>query len=427
MRAFKLLRPESTEVLKRYVSHGAQYALAFLKWIIAGLTIGVIGGLLGAAFHLSVEYLAGVRVAHPFVLYFLPLGGLLIALMYRLSKVNPSVNDVLETVRTSEKLHVLMIPLIFISTIITQFLGGSAGKEGAAVQMGGAAGYQLGRLMRVNDKDSPIFVMCGMSAVFAAVFGTPITASVFAIEMISVGIMYYSALIPCITAALVGWQTASLLGVTLVKLPELPVTEMSFSAVGWTVLTAVCCAFISVVYCAGLHRGKSLAKKYIKNPYVRVALGGVVIVLLTLIVGNQDYNGAGMSYVARAVSGDAAPYAFLLKIIFTVITMSAGYKGGEIVPGLFIGASLGCFIGSFSSISPGFCAALGVVALFCGMVNCPVASVFLGIEMFGANGLVFYAITAGISFLLSGSYGLYSKQKLVYSKLRAEYINIHAK
>ena len=168
------------------------------------------------------------------------------------------------------------------------------------------------------------------------------------------------------------------------------------------------------------HKG---AAKLFKNTFLRAFVGGAAVVVLTLIFGH-DYNGAGMNIIEKAISGEAEPFAFLLKMLFTAVTIGFGFKGGEIVPTFFIGSTFGCVIGSLLGLDPGFAAALGLVALFCGAVNCPIASVFLSIELFGAGGIVYFAIACAVSFALSGYFGLYSSQKIVYSKTRAEFINI---
>jgi H+/Cl- antiporter ClcA len=170
-----------------------------------------------------------------------------------------------------------------------------------------------------------------------------------------------------------------------------------------------------------------LFKRLFKNEYIRIMAGGILIIILTLICGTKDYNGAGMDVIERAISGQAVAYAFILKIIFTAITIETGYKGGEIVPTFFIGATFGCVAGGMLGLDMGFSAAVGMAAMFCGVVNCPVASIMLSIEVFGSGGIGFFALACAISYMLSGYFGLYSTQKIVFSKLKTEVININAK
>ena len=177
-----------------------------------------------------------------------------------------------------------------------------------------------------------------------------------------------------------------------------------------------------------MHRTERLAAAKIKNTYLRGICGGVMLIALTLIVGSYDYNGIGTETIERALSGaDTPDWAFFWKIVFTAITIGFGFKGGEIVPTFFIGATLGCVVGPILGMPAGFAAAIALVAMFCGAVNCPIASIILSVELFGSANLIYFALACGISYMLSGYFGLYSSQKIIYSKTRAEYINRYAK
>ena len=398
----------------------------FANWLVVGVTLGIAGGLLGAVFHLCVDWVCELRAAHSWIIYLLPVGGAAIALIYRYSRVFVSANDVLAATRSQQKLPVLTLPVIFISTVITQLVGGSAGKEGAAIQMGGTIGFQIGRLFRLDEKDQHVAVMCGLSAVFAAVFGTPITAAFFALEVISIGAMYYVALIPCIAAVMTASRIARLLKVAPLSY-TVTIPALTGSSLAGIFLLALICAFVSILFCLGLHRGSKLAEKLVKNSLYRALLGGVLLIGMTLLTGGTAYNGAGFNLVEAAMAGQTPGYAFALKMLFTVVTISFGFKGGEIVPTMAIGATLGCAIASLLGMDPGFFAAVGLISMFCGMVNCPVASILMGVELFGAGGLLYYAVACTVSFALSGNYGLYSSQKLLYSKLKAEFINTTAR
>ena len=190
----------------------------------------------------------------------------------------------------------------------------------------------------------------------------------------------------------------------------------------------IACAVMSIIFCEVMHKGEHLISKSLRNPYLRAVAGGAVIIALTYICGTTDYNGAGTAVIARAITeGEARPAAFALKLVFTAVTLGCGFRGGEVVPTFFIGATLGCVLGPLLGIPAGFAAAVGLVALFCGAVNCPVASIVLAVELFGSGGIVYFAVACAISYMLSGYTGLYSSQKIMYSTLRAEFIAIHAK
>ena len=300
-------------------------------------------------------------------------------------------NAVIESVHFGKNVPVLLVPVIFISTVLTHL---------------------------------PLATLCGMSAVFSALFGTPLTAAIFAMEVISVGVFYYAGLIPCLTAALVGYLVSLLMGV--------PPTRFAVADPGldpWTmllvILLAIGCAVVSILFCRGLQKTGKLAARLLPNPYGRVLVGGALVIVLTLLVGNTNYNGAGMEMVERAVSGDVEPWAWLWKLLFTAVTIGFGYKGGEVVPSFFVGACFGCVLGGAMGLPAGFGAAIGLVAVFCGAVNCPIASVFLSIELFSTGDVLYFAMACAISYLLSGYCGLYSSQTILYSKMRAEFINIH--
>ena len=383
--------------------------------------------MVGALFHLGVSYATEVRLAHPWVLYLLPAGGLVIAGLYKLCKLEGrGTNAVIESVHFGKEVPVLLVPLIFVSTVITHLCGGSAGREGAALQIGGGIGYRTGRLLHLGEKDLPLATLCGMSGVFSALFGTPLTATVFALEVISVGVLYYAGLIPCITAAMVGYLVSLWMGV-----PPTRFTVVMPALDGWTLLLvvvlAILCALVSILFCRGLHVTEHLAERLMKNSYLRAAAGGAVIIALTLLLGTTDYNGAGMDVISRALTGEASGWAWLLKLLFTAVTIGCGFKGGEVVPSFFVGATFGCAAGALLGLPPGFAAAIGLVAVFCGAVNCPIASVVLSVELFGADAMLYFAIACAISYVLSGYCGLYSSQTILYSKLRAEFINVHTK
>lgn len=415
------------ERIKKRAAHILTYAAALVKWMTVGALVGGVGGLVGSLFHLGVNYATGVREAHPWVLYLLPVGGLVIVCLYRITKMEgKGTNAVIESVHFGREVPIWLVPLIFIGTVITHLCGGSAGREGAALQIGGGIGYGTGRLLHLGEKDLPLATLCGMSGVFAALFGTPLTATVFALEVISVGVLYYAGLIPCITASMMGYLVSSLMGIAPTRFT---VTTPALN--GWTmllvVILALLCALVSILFCRGLHLAEHLAEKYFKNAYVRILAGAAVIVAITLLLGTTDYNGAGMHIIEQAVAGQASPRAWLWKLLLTVVTIACGFKGGEVVPSFFIGATFGCVVGAFLGLDPGFAAAVGLVAVFCGAVNCPLASVILSVELFGSGDLLYFAMACAISYLASGYCGLYSSQTILYSKLRAEFINVHTK
>ena len=405
-----------------------RYAKTFIKWLICSAIIGITCGAVGTAFHYSVEYVTQFRSGHSWIIFLLPAAGLLIVFLYRAGgiKHDKGTNLVIGSIRNPEyNVPFRMAPLIFITTVITHLFGGSAGREGAALQIGGSLGASIGKLIKMDDSDKHIMTLCGMSAVFAALFGTPVTAALFSVEVISIGILYYSALVPCILSATISYAITEKFHITPTYFILNQVPEMSLATGIRVIILSVAAAVLSILFCMSMQVIGKTFKKYLKNQYLRILVGGVLLVLLTLIVRCNDYNGAGMNIIEQAIHGTAKPEAFILKLLFTCITIGCGFRGGEIVPSFFIGATFGCTLGGWIGLDPGFGAAMGLVCLFCGVVNCPLASLVLSIELFGASGILLFAIGCSVSYMLSGYYSLYSEQKIIYSKLRPHYVNLY--
>lgn len=386
-------------------------------------------GGVGTLFHLCMEWANETRIQQGWLIWLLPLGGAAIALLYRLCGMeqDQGTNLVITSVRSTQRLSFRTAPLIFISTFFTHLLGGSSGREGAALQMGGSIAYQIGRWIHLDEKDERIIVMCGMSAAFSALFGAPLTAAVFSMEVISVGVMYYAAIVPCVLASVIGFSIAHGFGVSPTFFLITGIPELGPASIGQVILLAALCGGLSVLFCKGLHCIGGLYRKFLHDSILRAVVGGVLVVALAYLVQTRDYNGAGMEIIQNAMQGQARPEAFFLKMIFTALTLGAGFKGGEIVPTFFVGSTFGCVVGGMLGMNPSFGAAIGLVALFCGVVNCPVTSIILSVELFGAQGLLLFAIACAVSYMLSGYYGLYSGQKILYSKLKPEFINQNSK
>ena len=235
----------------------------------------------------------------------------------------------------------------------------------------------------------------------------------------------YMALVPCVVSSLVAHGIAVLLGVAGESFHVTGIPGLELIPSVKIVAIAALCAFLSMAFCVFLHKTEHLYKKYFKNRYLRIFVGGCAIVLLTLLVGNNDYNGAGMHTIEQAIEGHVVPEAFLLKMLFTALTIGAGYKGGEIVPTFFVGATFGCLLGQFIGLSPSFCAAIGMISLFCGVTNCPISTLLISFELFGYEGMPYYLLAVAFSYMLSGYFGLYSSQKIMYSKYKTDFINRH--
>lgn len=412
-------------LVQYYFSRIKQNGFSLIKWVFIAFLTGYVVGGISSVFSHTLSGMTMIREQHPWIFYCMPLAGVAIVLMYKkIGKEDGGTNQVFSTVRAKDEVPFRSAPLIFISTALTHLVGGSAGREGAAIQLGGSIGNQLGRWLKLDEADMHVIVMCGMSAAFSALFGTPMAAAIFAMEVVSVGVMYYTALLPCVISALIATNFAATMGINpeafhVTGIPEL--TMLNGLKMG---VIALGCAGLSTIFCVLLKQTGTLFHKYLKNPYVRVVVVSIVIILLTTLLQTTDYMGAGTNLIAAAIEGgEVDSLAFFWKMILTVLTMKIGFRGGEIVPSFCIGATFGCVFGSISGLSPSLCAAAGMVAVFCGVTNCPITSVLIAFELFGFEGGAYYLIAVAVGYAASGYYSLYKDQTIVYSKYKAKYVN----
>lgn len=397
---------------------------SFIKWLLISAIIGTVVGNVGVLFSKGLDLVAQIRTDYPLIVFGLPVGGIAIVFLYQLAKRgdDQGTNSIIAAVRSEDEVNIVLAPLIFVGSLITHLFGGSAGREGAALQMGGSIGSGIGKVFKLNENDMHVAVMCGMSACFAALFGTPIAATFFAMEVVSVGVMYYAALVPCVFSSLIAVEIARFFGVRGESMVIELVPEFTAVNTGKIILVSILCATLSIAFCILMHETSKCAKKWISSPYIRIFVVGLVIVVINLLIGSKDYMGVGMDVIERAVvHGQTNPEAFLLKLILTALTLGVGYKGGEIVPSFFVGATFGCLMGQMLGVSPSMCAAVGMIALFCGVTNSPITSLLLAFELFGMEGIYFVLIGVAVSYMLSGYYSLYHSQRIMYSKYDAHY------
>ena len=398
--------------------HPEKYAVMLLKWGGLGILMGFGGGAIGSGFHYVLHFVTHLRGEHSWIIWLLPLGGLLTIGIYRLFGLqnNRGTNEIIDAILENRRVSAWIAPAIFLSTTTTHLLGGSAGREGAALQLGGAVASWTARILKLNENDRTVLIMSGMSAVFGGLFGTPLTACIFVLEFIYVGRIFTPALVPCYLSALVASLGAQVLGIQPETHILTQVIPFTISSTFRYVVLALLVSFLGIGMCHFFHSAEHLAHKAVKNPWIRIAAGGAVIAVLTIAVGDQRFNGAGMELALKAVGGEADWYAFLLKMLFTAVTLAAGFKGGEIVPTFCIGATFGCVVGGLLGVDPGIAAAAGLAGLFCCVTNAPLAAIVLSVEMFGISNLYLFGMVCVICFLMSGNSSLYSSQKLQFSK-----------
>ncbi len=328
----------------RYLRSSLGYLYVCFKWVILAALVGCVVGPFGAMFGLALNKATVLRTADPRLIYLLPLGGLVIVFLYQ--HFDPdgggSTNQIFVAVREYKPLSLRTAPLIFVTTVITHLFGGSSGREGAALLLGGSLSGQIGRRLQLEARDCRLMTTCGMAGAFSAVFGTPLAATVFTLEVVDVGSMQYAALLPCLVSALLGVFISGKMGLApeaFVLQAEAAPTPDNLVRV---IILGALLAALSIFFCELLHVTPKLYRKFFPNIYLRVAAGGVLIIALTKLLGTTDYNGAGAAVIEAAIDGEAVPYAFLLKMLFTALTLGAGFKGGEIVPIFFTGATFGC-------------------------------------------------------------------------------------
>ena len=398
--------------------HPEDFIKTFLKWGILGVLVGCIGGLLGAGFHHALHFVTHVRGEHTWLIFLLPLGGLLSVGIYKIFRLqgNRGTNEIIDAILDGKSVSPFVAPVIFLASSVTHLFGGSAGREGAALQLGGSVASMIGKVLKLEKHERTVLIMSGMSAVFAGLFGTPLTATLFCMEFESVGTLFTPALLPCFLAAFVASRVSGALGVHAETFILDAVYAIGLDNCWKYVILAVAVSLLGIAMCWVFHQAEHLAKHKLPNPWIRIAVGGVIVMALTMIVGDHRYNGAGMDMALNAVAGNAQWYDFLMKMLFTAVTLAAGFKGGEIVPTFCVGATFGCLLGGALGLDAGICGALGLIGLFCCATNSPLASIVLSVEMFGGSNLYLFALMCVICFVLSGNSGLYASQIIQFNK-----------
>ena len=394
-----------------------------LRWFLLAVPTGLVCGLVGTAFHLAVETVTELRGQQPWLLFLLPVAGLAITAFYKWTKCEGvGTNNVIRAVQSGEPVSLLLVPAIFLGTVLTHLCGGSAGREGAALQMGGSIGWNVGVLLHLKDHDRRTATISGMAAFFSALFGTPLTAALFAMMVEDVGLTFTSAFVPAFTSALIAYGCSLSFGIAPTHF-ALTAPDLTIWNAFLVIVLGAACALVTRLFCLTLHFMEHTVPKLLKNPWLRAALGGALVVAFSYLFGVGRYNGAGMGVITAAVEqGEALPWDFLCKIFLTALTLSCGFKGGEVVPSFFVGATFGCVFGPLLGLPSGFAAAVGLVSVFCGATNALIPSILLSFELFSGAGLELIALGCGICYMLSGHSGLYSSQNFITNKLRPEYM-----
>lgn len=387
--------------------------LYLVKWTFISAIAGALIGSASALFLFLLETVTDIRTNTPYLLYFLPIGGLLVGLIYHYwgGSTNKGNNLLIDEYHSPT--HIIpfkMAPLVLFGTLITHLFGGSAGREGTAVQMGGAIADQFSKLFKLTNADRKTIILIGVSAGFASVFGTPLAGTLFALELMLVGKIKYKSFYPVLIAAIIAHITCLTWGIshTVYKIESIP----AFAPLLLIKLLFAAALFgiAAILFVKTTDFWSSLFAKYIAYPPLRPFAGGVLFIILILTIGDNKYLGLGVPTILEAFEHSQQWNVFLLKIFFTGLTLGAGFKGGEVTPLFFIGAALGSFLAIYLDLPISFLAALGFVAVFSGATKTPWACTLMGIELFGANAAIYICLTCVVAFILSGKHSIYKSQ-----------------
>lgn len=390
-----------------------------IKWIFLSLIVGALVGTASAFFLWSLDLATNWREAHVWIIAFLPIGGLIVGLTYHYwgSSVVTGNNLLLDEIHTPKKtVPFKMAPLVFLGTIVTHFFGGSAGREGTAVQMGGAIADQFTKFFKLTAHDRKIILILGISAGFASVFGTPLAGAVFALEVMVLGKLRYSAIVPSFMVAFVAHYVCIALPITHTEYSIPLVPELTPMFFVWAIISGIIFGLAAMLFAKSTKFFSTQFAKYIKYPPLRPVIGGVVLALIVWAMGTTKYIGLGVPIIVDAFSEDMESSAFLIKIALTAFTLGAGFKGGEVTPLFFIGATLGNALIWFVPLPMALLAGMGFVAVFAGATNTPIACILMGVELFGIEGGVYIAIACFTAYFFSGKQGIYSSQIVTGSK-----------
>ncbi|QQR44695.1 chloride channel protein [Myxococcus xanthus] len=393
---------------------------ALMQWLLLGGLVGVVCGVASAVFLYLLDEATHFREGHPWLVYALPVAGLVLGAVYGKwgGPIRGGNNLVLDTVHASDaQVPVRMAPMVLVGTVLTHLFGGSAGREGTAVQMGGSLADLVARRFRVGPDTRRELLAAGIAGGFGSVFGTPVAGAVFGLEVVVVGRMGYEALLPALVASVVGDMVTRGLGIHHTPYPAPGALPLTVAVLAKWLVFAVAVAVVAVVFVELMHRLKKLLEQRVQVLPLRMALGGLAVLLLWLLAGTDDYLGLGVPGIQRAFEDPALPVsAFAWKLAFTVVTLAAGFLGGEVTPLFFIGASLGNVLARLLGLPLDLGAAVGMAALFAAAANTPLALSIMAVELLGANVLPHVAIVATVAYLLTGQRGIYPSQRIARMK-----------
>jgi H+/Cl- antiporter ClcA len=390
-----------------------QIMLISLKWFFICCMIGIFSGSASALFLVSLEFITQIRIQNTWIIWLLPFGGLLIGYFYFISdpRITKGNNLLLEEYNKPEKrIPFMMAPLVLLGTLITHLFGGSAGREGTAVQMGGAIADVCTSIFKLSPSERRTIIILGISAGFASVFGTPLAGAIFALEIVFFSRINFKSILLSFAVAYIAYFMVEFWKIkhTHYSIPEIP--AMNFTVFLWIIIVSILFGFAALLFSRSTHFWGKLFSKNIKYPPLRPFIGGIILAVSIYFIGTTKYIGLGVPMIVDAFSIQNAPYDFLLKILFTGFTLGAGFKGGEVTPLFFVGATLGSALSVIVPLPTALLAGMGFVAVFSGATHTPLACTVMGIELFGINCGIYIGIACIIAYFFSGSVGIYKSQ-----------------